>query len=209
MFGFANAAPRAEVEFRAHGEADRDLALNIGKANGSSGQNDGDAVAEPAQSGSDGPQAATQPPALITKPVASLGHIMTALMMSPHHQMLSVWELRQLVVPAIIVNQFSFAEAQTKRYGISAAVGAVLWASVSDQVSDRLIKNPNLAVPLEPEEWRSGPNIWVVEAVGEPRVVGAMINQLCQTAFRGHPFKIRTRDSAGRVSVKSLAADTV
>jgi hemolysin-activating ACP:hemolysin acyltransferase len=96
--------------------------------------------------------------------------------------------------------QYALAEAQSKETGATAPVGAVLWALVSEEVDKRLA---DLSVParLKPSEWRSGDIPWIIQASGDMKVLGGLIQQLTQKAFKDRQPKMRVRGADGKVTV--------
>lgn len=144
---------------------------------------------------------------------AAFGEIVALLMRSPTDKHHSLADLEWLVVPAVARGQYALAEAQSKETGATAPVGAVLWALVSEDVDKRLsdLSGP---VRLKPDEWRSGDIPWIIQASGDMKVLGGLIQQLTQKAFKERQPKMRVRGADGKVSVghlevkeKSAAAD--
>lgn len=134
---------------------------------------------------------------------AVFGEIVHVLMRSDDckHQMLA--DLEWLVVPAVRTRQFRIAHAQSKSQGYSAPVAAVLWASVSDDVDARLAADPS-RIRLKPEEWKSGAIVWIVQASGDARVVGAILKDLLAKDWQGRTVKMWGRDGDGRPKVTWL-----
>ena len=143
---------------------------------------------------------------LMRRRSAALGEIVSVLMRSEStkHHMLS--ELEWLVVPAVLTGQYLLAEAQSSSNGLTAPVGVVLWASVSADVDRRLSSPPAKAPRLKPSEWKSGDILWVVEAAGDTRLVGAMIKRLAKREWQGKPVKIWGRGKDGKAALRTLAS---
>lgn len=137
---------------------------------------------------------------------AAFGEIVSVLMRSPHYKHYSLTDLEWLVVPPLLNNQFSLAEAQTKEGGLAAPVGVALWASVSEEVDQKLTEGLDRPIRLRPDEWRSGDILWMVDAVGAPQTVNALLERLGSTAFQNKPFKIRAVDKEGKRSVRVIQA---
>ncbi len=93
--------------------------------------------------------------------------------------------------------QFSLAEAQSKSSGMMAPVGVLLWASVSAEVDHRLNESAGAPTPLKPDEWRGGDILWVIDAIGEPEMVQALLKRKMGTDWKGRPVKMKARDKAG------------
>jgi cytolysin-activating lysine-acyltransferase len=130
--------------------------------------------------------------------------IVSVLMCSPLHKHFSLTDLEWLVVPPLLAGQCRVAKAQPQGGGLGTPVAVVLWASVSAEVDNRLSSNVNAPIRLRPDEWRSGDILWLVEAVGDQRVVPPLLKQLTDTAFKGHTVKMR-RLEGGKPAVRSLA----
>ncbi|MGI9381733.1 MAG: toxin-activating lysine-acyltransferase [Methyloligellaceae bacterium] len=137
---------------------------------------------------------------------AAFGEIVSVLMRSPHYKHYSLTDLEWLVVPPLLNNQFSLAEAHNKEGGFAAPVGVALWASVSEEVDQKLAEGLDRPVRLRPDEWRSGDILWMVDAVGAPQTVNALLERLGSTVFQNKPFKIRAADNEGKRSVKVVQA---
>jgi cytolysin-activating lysine-acyltransferase len=80
----------------------------------------------------------------------------------------------------------------------------VLWASVSDEVDRRLSANPEAPIRLAPQEWKSGDNLWLVEAAGSPRILTPMLRGLAEKEWRGKRVKLCTRDADGNSVIQVI-----
>lgn len=134
----------------------------------------------------------------------AFGEIVSIMMRTEGHRLCHLAELEWMVLPALATGQFSIAEAQSRTNGISAPIAAVLWASVSPEVDQRLSSNLLRPMPLKPEDWRSGDILWIVEAVGEPRALETMLKAIGEREWKGRPVKVRGLDDFGRPVVKTL-----
>jgi hemolysin-activating ACP:hemolysin acyltransferase len=135
---------------------------------------------------------------------AAFGEIVILVARSANDRSIAVKDLEWLVMPGIALGQFAVAEAQSRDTGVVVPAGAVLWAFVSEAVDARLCANLDQPIRLEPGDWRSGGIPWVVLAVGDGRVVGALLQQTSKTVFRGTAPKMRVRQSDGTVMVAQL-----
>lgn len=133
--------------------------------------------------------------------MAAYGEIVSVLSRSPHHRTNSLADLEWLAAPAVMTGQFSLAEAQMKGSGLIAPIGLVMWAHVSAEVDQRLTANIATGVRLKPDEWKSGDILWLVEAVGEGRVVEAMLKRLVATEWKGREARMRARTNDGTFKV--------
>jgi hemolysin-activating ACP:hemolysin acyltransferase len=134
---------------------------------------------------------------------ASFGEIVTLLMRSPTERQHSLQDLEWLVIPAIARGQFAVADAQSKETGAVTTVGTVLWAFVSAEIDKRL-EHATGPLRLQPNEWRSGDIPWIILAVGDPKVVGSLLQQLTRSVFKDRPARMRVRGADGKVVVGRL-----
>jgi hemolysin-activating ACP:hemolysin acyltransferase len=147
---------------------------------------------------------------LMAKQVAaSFGEIVTLMMRSSTDRALSLQDLEWMVVPALQTGQFAVAEAQSKETGAVMPVGAVLWAFVSAEIDQKLSSATDQPIRLQPADWRSGPNPWIVMAIGDSKVLGGLLQQLGRTVFAKQAPKMRTRGTDGNVVVGRLEFSAV
>lgn len=137
---------------------------------------------------------------------AAFGNIVTVFMRSPQHRHLTLQAIEETVVPAVLTRQFYLTQAQSNDNGITAPIGVVLWASVSNDIDQRLCANLATPLRLTTNDWKSGEHLWLMEAIGEPKVVSAMLQQLQKSAWGGRTIKMRAKDSSGKIVVRSLTA---
>ena len=138
------------------------------------------------------------PPPKATQVDVIFGQIVTILMRSPQHKFLPLADLEWLVLPAVLGGQCSVAQAQLS--GTAVPVGLALWASVSTAVDQRL---SDLSAPgrLQPDEWRSGDILWLVELVADARTRQLLLTNLGETVFRGREIKMRVRGADGQLQI--------
>ena len=137
---------------------------------------------------------------------ATFGEIVAVLMRSAQYKHHSLADLEWLVLPPILLGQFSLAEARSEANGLIAPIGVILWAAVGDEVDKRLSAAVDQPIKLKPAEWNSGALVWVVEALGNPRVINAMVQRLSDTEWKGRVVKLRARDKNGMPAVAELRA---
>jgi hemolysin-activating ACP:hemolysin acyltransferase len=82
-----------------------------------------------------------------------------------------------------------------------------LWAFVSPEVDRRLSEDTNLPVRLAADEWQSGNIFWIVDAVGDPTIVPAFLEELVATKFPGQYPKMRVVDQQGVVKTLFVGLD--
>ncbi len=134
----------------------------------------------------------------------SFGEIVSVMMRSPQFKNATLSDLEHLVVPAVSSGQFIVAEAQSKENGFITPVSVALWASVSDEVDQRLGANPEEPIKLAPQEWKSGDNPWLIALAGDRRPMNSLLRRLHETTFKDKPLKVRTRGEDGSHHVKTF-----
>lgn len=135
---------------------------------------------------------------------AALGEIVSLLMRSPSEKTHSLSDLEWMVLPAIMTGQYAVADAQSKTTGAVMPVGAVLWAFVSPEIDRQLSEGINQPPRLKPQDWRSGDIPWIVMAIGDPKVLGGLLQSLAKSVFKDRPAKIRAKGPDGKVMVGRL-----
>lgn len=137
----------------------------------------------------------------------SFGKVVSVLMFSDRHSRMSLHDVSAAVLPAVAANQFVVAEARQKVPGtdqeVTAPVGALLWARVSDEVDRRFSADPSRPTQLTSEEWTGGDNYWVIESVGAPKVVEAMMRELMEGPFKGRIMKFRWTGMDGQQQIQT------
>jgi cytolysin-activating lysine-acyltransferase len=85
-----------------------------------------------------------------------LGEIAWLMTQSPRHKTIPLGDLEWLVMPAILLRQFRIF------YKGEQPVGVVLWALVDDIVAKRIDAGDGRLTVVE---WKSGPNLYIIELV--------------------------------------------
>ena len=111
-------------------------------------------------------------------------------------------------MPPLVNGQISVATAQSNGSGVTTPVGAVLWATVSEEVAKRLASEAGKSIPLAPGEWKSGDIVWVVATAGEGRVLSEMLKQLSKREWGGKEVRIVVRPKGGEPTVATLAVQS-
>lgn len=142
--------------------------------------------------------------ALSKKLSGAFGEIVSVLMRSESHRTQMLMDLEWLVLPALATGQFKVAGAQSKAVGYLVPIAVVLWARVSAEVDKRLTSNLEQPIRLKPEEWASGDIYWLVEAVGDGRVVTPILKGLIEQEWRGKVVKVRSRGEKGEAIVRVI-----
>ena len=137
--------------------------------------------------------------------MAGFGEIVSVLVRSQDYRAKPIAALEEIAIPAVLTGQFSLAQAQSSVNGMVAPVGVVFWARVSPDIDQRLTQTIETEpVRLQLPEWRSGQIVWIVDAVGEQKVIEAMLSRLLETEWKGHEVRLRARTEDGSYKVGVL-----
>lgn len=136
----------------------------------------------------------------------AFGEIVGVLMRAPQYRHTFLSDLEWLVLPPLVTGQFALAEARQKESGLTMPIAVLLWASVSDDVDARLSSNLGGQLRLKPNEWTSGANAWLIEAVGDPRAVKALVDQTLAGPLKGRGLKVVTRGADGKPALQVVRA---
>ncbi len=128
---------------------------------------------------------------------AAFAKIVSLIMHSPAHAHLHVSDLRWLVAPPLVTEQFAILEGIQEGAVLPSPIAIALWASVSPEVDRRLSQDNNRPIRLAEGEWQSGDILWIVDAVGDPSVVPAFLEELVATRFPGQYPKLRVTGKQG------------
>jgi cytolysin-activating lysine-acyltransferase len=134
----------------------------------------------------------------------ALGEIVSILMRAPAYRHVFLSDLEWCVLPAIASRQFALAHVRHSESGLEAPVAVVMWASVSADVDARLTANLGQPIRLTPSEWTGGPHAWVIEAVGDRRLVRTLIEQTLAGPLKGRTLKLSIRDEKGQPVVQTV-----
>lgn len=128
---------------------------------------------------------------------AKFGNIVTVLMQSEPHKDMRLNHLRDYVVPPLMTSQYRLAEASKKGSGNVVPVGLILWAKVADEIDQKLRNSLDKPFILLGDQWSSGENYWIIDAVGEERFLTPLLTDLRKTDFKGKPVNYRVRTPSG------------
>ena len=137
---------------------------------------------------------------------AAFGEIVSVFMRMTELKGMTLGALETMVVPAIATGQYLIAGTQSKENGMTASVAAVLWATVSEDVDQRLSSELDKPIKLEPKEWKSGDIPWLICVAGDRRVVDGMLKKLQSDAFKNNPIKMRARGQDGQTTIATIPA---
>ena len=105
---------------------------------------------------------------------AVLGEIVWLMSQSPLHKQFFISDLEWFVMTPALLQQFRLYYDQQK------PIGVVLWASVSDEVAERLAQG---TTKLRPQDWKSGDTLWVVEVIAPFGGAEEMVKDLKEKVF--------------------------
>ena len=128
---------------------------------------------------------------------SQFGNMVTIMMQSPHHKDVRLPELRRRLVPPLLTKQFRLAEARKKNSGTTIPVGLIIWARVSDEVHDRMLKQLDRPFDLDEKEWTGGHNYWIIDVVGPDRFVAPLLSELRRSDFKEKTVHYRSRTPDG------------
>jgi cytolysin-activating lysine-acyltransferase len=204
MFGRSKSkAPSAPSVSEAAGDSST---RSVGKAAPANAMNGKSAAATEVPTAALPNQAARQRAAIAVRHSLAFAQIVSLLMRSAQHKRYPIGALEWLVIPPLLTGQFSIAEARSKQSGASAPVAVALWAKVSPEVDKRLSEDLDKPMLLRPREWRSGDILWLVEVIGDARVLPQLLTRLSESTFKGREVKVRRRGTDGKVTVTTLKA---
>ena len=143
--------------------------------------------------------------ALANQSAAAFGKITSVLMHCDPVNRHPLADLAWLVVPAIVNGTYSIAESRPQTGGPSRPAAVALWACVSDEVDRRLTDEIAKPLRLQPQDWKSGENYWLIQATGETRAVQKLVDHLMRTTFSGRHVKVRTEGPDGTPVAGTLA----
>lgn len=136
---------------------------------------------------------------------AVFGEIMSVMLQSPRHSKVTLGTLARQMVPAFMSDQYVLARAQADDVDVPpTAVGVAFWASVSDEVDQRLSADPHEPIEIKADEWRSGDIVWLLDIVAAPQVSAALVKSIREKVGPDKQIKVRAADADGKPSVKVL-----
>lgn len=147
------------------------------------------------------PEAARKAAEASDQRAAAFGRIMAIMSASNRHNKLTLRELTTYVTPAIALGQFAMVGAQQQQGGPMSVAAVVWWAMVSPEVDKRLSDSTSEFLHVEGKDWKSGGQPWVIDTVGEPKIVGELLKKLSESTFKATPAKIRAAMPDGRMAV--------
>lgn len=135
---------------------------------------------------------------------AAFGRILALMSASGRHNKLTLRELSNHLTPAIALGQYAMVGAQQQKDGPMGIAAVAWWAFVSPEVDKRLSESSSEFLHLEPKDWRSGPQPWVIDTAGDPKIIGELLKKLAEGSFKNQPAKIRAALPDGRIAVGQI-----
>jgi hemolysin-activating ACP:hemolysin acyltransferase len=168
-------------------------------------------MAEHGTSAATGDAAGTKPPA---PPVAmqallrsaAIGDVVSVLMRAPKHKTLSLELLRTNVLPAVRLRQYLVAQVRQPGDGGPVPAGLALWATVSDELDGRLRERTSPPPRLMPDDWNSGPHLWLIDLVAPSALAASMLKDLDDTVAKGRAMFVQALGEDGTSAVTTVKA---
>ena len=135
---------------------------------------------------------------------AAFGRIVAMLMTSQRHSKLTLSQVNEFLMPAIAHGQFAVIGAQKTENGPVSLAAAAWWAMVTPEVDQRLTESRDEFLKLDKSEWAGGDQPWIIEAIGEPRIVNELVKRVAARNFKDRPAKVRAILPDGRIAVGKL-----
>ena len=115
------------------------------------------------------------PAADVQRTVASsLGEIVWLMSQSPAHKTFFISDLEWMIMVPVMLQQFRIFYDQQK------PIGVALWGFVNDEVEARLSTGN---ARLQPQDWKSGEKLWVIEIIAPFGGHEAMLQDLKSQVF--------------------------
>lgn len=135
------------------------------------------------------------PAADVQRTVASsLGEIVWLMSQSPAHKTFFISDLEWMIMVPVMLQQFRIFYDQQK------PIGVALWGAVSDEVEKRLATGN---AKLQPQDWKSGNKLWVVEIIAPFGGHEEMLQDLKRQVFAEKQLSYLSFEQTGKV-VKSI-----
>ena len=150
------------------------------------------------------PEEARKAAAATEAMAATFGRVVALLIASPRHRKLKLEDVGTMLMPAIALGQYAVVGAKAQKDGPVSIAAAVWWAFVSPEVDKRLSESRDEFLKLSASEWNCGDLPWVIEAIGEQKILNEMVKRIASRKFKGKPAKLRALMPDGKVAVGSL-----
>jgi hemolysin-activating ACP:hemolysin acyltransferase len=117
-------------------------------------------------------------------------------------------DIEAIVVPAVATGQFTIAEATHKQLGFVTPVAFLTWGSFSADIDRAIQQSPDRPFPSGIKDWRSGDYVWVVEAVGDQRLLTDMLQKQQGGAWKGKTVRMRIQGADGKMEIRTLSSES-
>ena len=118
-----------------------------------------------------------------------LGEITWLLSQSPLHKRMFIADLEWFVMTPVLLQQFRLYYDQQK------PIGVILWARANAEVAEMLGQG---ITKLRPQDWQSGDEIWVVEAIAPFGGAEEMVRDLKDKVFADREVRYLATDVSGQ-----------
>jgi cytolysin-activating lysine-acyltransferase len=123
------------------------------------------------------------------------GEIVWLMSQSPLHKQFFISDLEWLVMTPVLLQQFRMFYDKDK------PIGVVLWATVNEEVEERLAAGTSR---LRPQDWKSGDRAWVVEVIAPFGGAEEMVKDLKTKVFPTRELKFLMAGPLGHKEVKVI-----
>jgi cytolysin-activating lysine-acyltransferase len=127
---------------------------------------------------------------------SAVGAVAMLAAKSQSHKYLFSSDYEWLVIPPIAQKQFSLFRGQKNE-----PVAFVSWASVSDEVEERLLKG---VTKLQPQDWKSGDKLYIIDIISPYNVRKEILKQLQEKQFKNQDIKVIRSTKEGKIEAKLL-----
>lgn len=111
------------------------------------------------------------------------------------HKQFFISDLEWFVMTPVLLQQFH------TYYAIARPIVVVLWASVLDEVAERLSQG---TTKLRPQDWKSGDKIWVVEVISPFGGAEELVKDLKEKVFPMREVHFLAVTKEGKNGVRSV-----
>jgi cytolysin-activating lysine-acyltransferase len=132
---------------------------------------------------------------------AVLGEIVWLMSQSPLHKTMLIADLEWMIMTPMLLQQFRLYYDSGDGKHAPKPIGVVLWAFVSDEVAGRLSEGTS---KLRPQDWKSGGELWVVEAIAPFGGPEEIVQNLKSQVFPDREMRYLALSAEGQKEVKVL-----
>lgn len=128
-------------------------------------------------------------------PAEVLGRITWLMLQSEAHKHMFLADLEWRVLPPVLLKQFRLFRKSGNPIGYAA------WAFLDEETDKRLRKGD---VKLTPDQWRAGPNLWLLDLVAPFGGQETMLKEIAAKVFKGKAFRtlVPKKDGTGMRAVE-------